>query len=249
MSGHSKWANIKNRKGKMDAARGKIFTKISKEITIAVKQGGADPAINMRLKSALENAKENNMPNDTIERAIKKGTGELAAENYEEFIYEGYGPGGAAVMLEIATDNRNRTAGDIRHIFAKNNGNLGETGCVSWLFEKKGYLEVAKEGLSEDDLMLSAIDAGAEDVRTEADCYEVITAPEDFLAVKQALADQNIEIISAEITMLPKNTIELQGKEAQQMLRLMEMLEDHDDVQNVYTNADIPDAEVEQYNS
>lgn len=241
MSGHSKWANIKHKKGKMDAIRGKVTTKLSREITVAVRLGGADPAGNMRLKLVLQKAKENNVPKDNIQRAIQKGLGALEGSNYEEMTYEGYGPGGVAVLLDILTDNRNRTAADIRHLFSKNGGNLGETGCVSWMFKQKGLLIVDADNIDEEELMLLALEAGAEDVNNEDGQYEIITAPEDFDAVQQALEQNKILTLSAEITMIPDTTMALTGDDAIKMLKLMEVLEDHDDVQNVYANFDIPE--------
>lgn len=241
MSGHNKWASIKHKKGANDARRGKIFTKLIKEITVAARLGGGDPAANPRLRAAILAAKAENMPKENIERGIKKGTGELEGVNYEESIYEGYGPGGAAVLVESLSDNKNRSVAEIRHIFSKNGGNLGAAGCVAWMFKKKGYLAIERKAVSEEALMEKALEAGAEDVREEGDVYEVITAPEDFEAVKTALDELKVPYVSAEITMLPQNTTELTGKDAEQMVRLMEMLEDCDDVQKVYTNADIPD--------
>ncbi len=242
MSGHSKWSTIKHKKGATDARRGKIFTKLIKEITVAARMGGGgDITSNPRLRSAVQAAKNENMPKDNIERAIKKGTGELEGVSYEESVYEGYGPGGAAVFVESLTDNKNRAVADIRHIFNKNGGNLGENGCVAWMFSKKGYIVVDKKHIDEDALMEYTIDAGAEDVREEEDFFEIVTASEDFESVKIALEKASIAISNAEITMLPQSTSNLEGKEAEQMIRLMEALEDCEDVQKVYTNADIPD--------
>jgi YebC/PmpR family DNA-binding regulatory protein len=241
MSGHSKWSSIKHKKGITDARRGKIFTKLIKEITIAARFGGGDPAANPRLRTAIQAAKNENMPKDNIERAIKKGTGELEGVNYEESIYEGYGPGGAAVFIESLTDNKNRAVADIRHILSKAGGNLGSNGCVAWMFEKKGYIVVENHAVDEDTLMEVAIDAGAEDVREDNSNYEIITDIKDFEEVKAAVEKESIPYIAAEITMLPQSTVNLQGKEAEQMVKLMETLEDCDDVQKVYTNADIPE--------
>ena len=241
MSGHSKWSSIKHKKGATDAKRGKIFSKLNKEITVAARTGGGDPSGNPRLRTAIQAAKSENMPKDNIERAIKKGTGELEGVNYEESTYEGYGPGGAAVLIESVTDNRNRAVADIRHILSKCGGNLGENGCVSWMFDSKGYIEVEKKAVDEDKLMETAIEAGAEDVREDNNSFEIITEPDDFEAVKTAIDNASIPYIVAEITMLPQATLELKGKEAEQMIKLMEILEDCDDVQKVYTNADIPD--------
>jgi len=242
MSGHSKWSTIRHKKGAADAKRGKIFSKLIKEITVAARMGGGgDPASNPRLRAAIQAAKSENMPKDNIERAVKKGTGELEGVNYEESIYEGYGPGGAAVLIESLTDNKNRAVADIRHIFSKSGGNLGENGCVSWMFSQKGYIAVEKEEVDEDSLMETAIEAGAEDVREEDGNYEIITAPQDFEPVKAAIDEASISCLVAETTMLPQSIIKIEGKEAEQMVKLMEALEDCEDVQKVYTNADIPD--------
>jgi YebC/PmpR family DNA-binding regulatory protein len=242
MSGHSKWSSIKHKKGAADAKRGKIFTKLIKEITIAARMGGSgDPTSNPRLRTAILAAKAENMPKDNIDRAIKKGTGELEGANYEENNYEGYGPGGAAVLVESLTDNKNRAVADIRHIFAKCGGNMGENGCVSWMFDKKGYFCVDKNDVDEDKLMEIVLDAGAEDVKEDDGVWEVITAPADFEKVKEVLDKASIAYRDAEVTMLPQNTTNLQGKEAEQMVRLMDLLDDCEDVQRVYTNADIPD--------
>lgn len=244
MSGHSKWANIKRHKGKMDAIRGKITTKISREITVAVKAGGADPTGNMRLKLALQKAKENNVPKDNIQRAIQKGLGSLDGGNFEEMVYEGYGPGGVAVLLDILTDNRNRTAADIRHLFTKYGGNLGEAGCVAWMFDKKGLFLIDKTGMAEEDLMLVALDAGAEDIRSGDDQYEVITAPDDWEKVREALEAAKVPVASAQVTMVPQTTVELTGDDAVKMLKLLDALEEHDDVQEVYANFDIDEDEM-----
>jgi YebC/PmpR family DNA-binding regulatory protein len=242
MSGHSKWSTIKHKKGAADAKRGKVFTKLIKEITVAARMGGSgDLNANPRLRTAVAAAKAENMPKDNIERAIKKGTGELEGVNYEESVYEGYGPGGAAVLVESLTDNKNRAVADIRHIFAKCGGNLGENGCVSWMFDKKGYFVLDKNSVDEDTLMEVALEAGAEDVREDDGVWEVITDPSDFEKVKAALEDSSIKFSESEVTMLPQNTTNLKGKEAEQMVRLMDMLDDCEDVQKVYTNADIPD--------
>lgn len=241
MSGHSKWSSIKHKKGATDAKRGKIFSKLNKEITVAARAGGGDPSGNPRLRTAIQAAKSENMPKDNIERAIKKGTGELEGINYEESTYEGYGPGGAAVLIESVTDNKNRAVADIRHIFSKCGGNLGENGCVSWMFDSKGYVDVEKKAVDEDKLMETAIEAGAEDVREDNDSFEIITEPDDFESVKKAIDNASIPYVVAEITMLPQTMLELKGKQAEQMIKLMETLEDCDDVQQVYTNADIPD--------
>ncbi len=243
MSGHSKWAGIKHKKAIVDAKKGKAFSKVSKEITVAAKMGGGNPDMNSRLRLAVEKAKEVNMPSDNIKRAIKKGTGELPGVNYEETMYEGYGPGGVALLLEIMTDNKNRTVGEIRHILSKHNGNMGESGCVAWIFDQKGYLLVDKSAIDEDTLMSAALDAGADDFKNDPDeeNYEITTAPEDMNTVKEHLKKENIKLNLAEVTMIPQNYVKLEGKDAQRMLKLMEALEDHDDVQNVYANFDIPD--------
>jgi YebC/PmpR family DNA-binding regulatory protein len=241
MSGHSKWSSIKHKKAATDAKRGKMFTKLIKEITVAARMGGGDVDANPRLRAAIQAAKSENMPKDNIERAIKKGTGELEGVNYEESIYEGYGPGGAAVLIESLTDNKNRTVADIRHIFSKAGGNMGESGCVAWMFDKKGYIAVENRAVDEEALMEAALDAGAEDIREDDSNFEVITALEDFEAVKTAIDSASIPYIVAEVTMLPQSTTFLKGKEAEQMVKLMEALEDCDDVQRVYTNADIPE--------
>jgi YebC/PmpR family DNA-binding regulatory protein len=243
MSGHSKWSTIRHKKGAADARRGKIFTRLIKEITIAARMGGSgDISANPRLRAAVQAAKTENMPKDNIERAIKKGTGELEGVNYDESIYEGYGPGGAAILVESLSDNKNRAVSEIRHIFSKNGGNLGESGCVAWMFSKKGYFTVKKTEAAEEKLMEISLEAGAEDVREDDGNYEVISLPEDFDTVKAALDNASVPYTAAEITMIPKTTTNLQGKEAEQMVRLMEVLEDCEDVQKVHTNADIPDS-------
>jgi len=241
MSGHSKWSSIKHKKGITDAKRGKVFTKLIKEITVAARMGGGDSDSNPRLRTAIQAAKSENMPKDNIERAIKKGTGELEGVNYEEIVYEGYGPGGAAVLLESLTDNKNRAVADIRYIFSKAGGNLGENGCVAWMFDNKGYIAVEKSVVDEEVLMETVIDAGAEDVREDGPNFEIITASQDFETVKAAIENASIPYIVAELTMFPQTPLNLEGKEAEQMVKLMETLEDCEDVQKVYTNADIPD--------
>ncbi|MFP4533952.1 MAG: YebC/PmpR family DNA-binding transcriptional regulator [Desulfobacterales bacterium] len=242
MAGHSKWANIKHRKGAEDAKRGKIFTKLTKEIIVAARMGGGDPNANPRLRAAIQSAKSNNLPKDKVERAIKKGTGELEGVNYEETNYEGYGPGGAAVLVESMTDNKNRAVSEIRHIFSKHGGKLGENGCVDWMFDKKGWIAVNKSNTDEETLMTLALDAGAEDIREEDQHnYEIITPPDAFENVKAALTEAEIPYENDEVTMLPQSYVNLAGKEAEQMYRLMDALDDNDDVQKVYTNADIPE--------
>ncbi|SHJ73232.1 DNA-binding regulatory protein, YebC/PmpR family [Anaerobranca californiensis DSM 14826] len=237
MAGHSKWANIKHRKSRVDAQRGKIFTKIAKEIMVAVKQGGPDPEGNFKLRLAIQKARLNNMPNDNIQRAIQRGLGDLDGSNYEEVIYEGYGPGGAALLLEILTDNRNRTAPEIRHILSKHGGSLGESGCVAWMFQRRGLLVIEKtKEIDEDEFILAALDAGALDVKLEEDSLEVITEPSDFEDVKQALNKLGYTFVIEEVTMIPQTTISLEGNEKETMEKLLEILEDHNDIQNVYTN-------------
>ncbi len=239
MSGHSKWSSIKHKKGKADAARGKMFTRLIKELTVAARDGGGDPDGNPRLRTAIQAAKAANMPAANIERAIKKGTGELPGVSYEEIKYEGYGPGGVAVLVEALTDNKNRAVSDIRYIFAMHGGNLGEVGCVGWMFERKGIIQVDKGKVDEEELMMTVLDAGALDMNTEEDYYEIITPFDKFEAVKGALDEKKIPYIEAELTMIPQTTIKLESKQAEQMLKLMEVLEDHDDVQKVYANFDI----------
>ena len=247
MSGHSKWANIKRRKGAVDAKRGQIFTKLIKEITVAARLGGGDPTGNPRLRAAIAAAKEVNMPKDNIDRGIKKGTGELEGVVYEEITYEGYGPGGVAVLVECMTDNRVRTVADVRHAFSKSGGNMGESGCVAWMFDKKGSLTIDKSTIDEDSLLEMALDAGAEDVVVDEDEFQVLTAPEDFSTVRETLSEKGVHFLEAGINMIPQNTIEVtEEKTAQQILTLLERLEDHDDVQHVYANFDIPDSIMEK---
>jgi YebC/PmpR family DNA-binding regulatory protein len=241
MSGHSKWATTKHKKAATDAKRGKIFTKIGKEITVAARLGGGDPDGNPRLRTAVAKAKSVSLPAENIKRAIQKGTGELPGVSYEEIVYEGYGPGGVAVIIEALTDNRNRTVSEIRNIFSKAGSNMGEAGCVSWMFHKKGYLVVNNTKANEDQLMTLALDAGAEDMQVEDGNFVITTALSDFEKVKKALEDAAVPLDLAEITMIPQTYVKLDGKEAQQMLRLVDTLEDNDDVQNVYANFDIPD--------
>ncbi len=245
MAGHSKWANIRFRKERQDAKRGKIFTKLIKELTIAARTGGGDPEANPRLRSAIQAAKAANMPMKNIENAIKKGTGELPGVTLEEVVYEGYGPGGVALYIVCTTDNRNRTVSEVRHLLSKYGGNLGESGCVSWMFDRKGLIRVGTENYNEEDLVLQAIDAGAEDIQTEDEYYEIYTAPEELELVRSKLEEAGILIESAEITYLPQNTVPLEGKTAEQMIKLMDALEDNDDVQNVYANFDIDEKVME----
>ena len=245
MAGHSKWANIKHRKGAQDAKRGKVFTKLIKEITVAAKLGGADPEGNPRLRTAIDKAKGENMPKDSIERAVKKGVGDLDGVNYEEGTFEGYGPGGVAVIVEFMTDNRTRTVADVRHIFTKHNGNLGVNGSVSFLFDRKGLISFTTDK-DFDTIFEAALEAGAEDVKDEGDAYEVITDPVNFIEVREALAGAGLEWDNAEITMIPQTMVALEGKQAEQMLKMMDKLEDNDDVQNVYANFDISDDEIEK---
>ncbi|HQD40499.1 MAG: YebC/PmpR family DNA-binding transcriptional regulator [Firmicutes bacterium] len=239
MAGHSKWANIKRKKEKTDAARGRIFTKLSREILTAVRQAGPDPQTNLRLRLAIEQAKAANMPNDNINRLIKRASGGEEGANYEEIVYEGYGTAGVAVLVHAMTDNRNRTAADIRHLFSKYGGSLGQTGCVAWLFQQKGVFSIERsEGLDGDQLMMIALESGAEDFREEEEGFEIITKPEDFESVQQALAENEIPVADSEITMVPENTVRLSGEEAIKNLKLLEALEEHDDVQGVYANLD-----------
>jgi len=244
MSGHSKWHSIKHKKGALDAKRGKLFTKFIKEITVAARSGGGDPDGNARLRKAILDAKAGNMPNDTIERAVRRGTGEEEGVNYEEITYEGYGPRGVALLIESVTDNRNRTVAEIRHIFSKNGGNLGEAGSVGWLFEKKGYIVVEKAAKPEDELFELALEAGADDLRGDEDNFEIITSPDSFETVLSAVKSAGLEPQVAEIEMVPQTYIQLEGAEARQMLKLMEALEDHDDVQKVSANFDISEADM-----
>ena len=245
MSGHNKWSTIKHKKGAADAKRGKIFTKLIKEISVAAKLGGGDPNGNPRLRTAVDKAKAENMPKDNIDRAIKKGTGGLEGVTYEEIIYEGYGPGGAAVLVEVLTDNRNRSVSDIRSIFTKNNGNMGEAGCVSWMFSKKGLI-VYDKAVDFDQLFEAAIEAGADDVSEQDEQFEVTTEPASFIEVREALESKGFKQMNAEITMIPQTQVVLEGKQAESMLRLMDKLEDNDDVQNVYANFDISAEEMEK---
>ena len=241
MSGHSKWASIKHKKGAADAKRGKLFTKLIREITVAARGGGGNTDTNPRLRLAIQRAKEANMPQDNIDRGIKKGTGELEGVSYEEVTYEGYGPSGIAIMVEVLTDNKNRTSSAIRNLFAKRGGNMAGQGSVSWMFEKKGYMVIKKELIEEDKLMSIALDAGAEDLKTEESTYAITTQPQDFESVKKAIEENNIKIEAAEITSVPKSTIKVVGDGAKKLLSLVNELEDNDDVQNVYANFDIPD--------
>jgi YebC/PmpR family DNA-binding regulatory protein len=246
MSGHSKWSSIKHKKAIKDARRGKLFTKLIKEISVAARLGGNDINANPRLRTAVTTARENSMPNDNIDRAIKKGTGELDGVHYEEVNYEGYGPGGAAIMASTLTENRNRTVSDLRRIFDKHSGNMGAAGCVAWMFHKRGVITVEKTKADEDRLMEVTLEAGADDVSDAVDSYEILTAPEKFEAVKAALDAAKIERASAEVAMVPENTVSLTGKDAEQTVKLLEELEEHDDVQSVASNVDIPQEELER---
>ncbi len=240
MAGHSKWHNIRHKKARMDAKRGQIFTKLIREITVAARQGGGDPEFNPRLRMAIEKAKEHNMPMENIERAIKRGTGELEGVTYEEVTYEGYGPEGVAIIVECLTDNRNRTTGEVRHIFSKYGGNLGTTGCVSFLFEEKGVIQVPKSEYTEEEIFEKAIEAGAEDVITEDDYYEIRTEPKELYAVKEALENMGVKIEKAELTKIPTTTVEIKDEEtATKLMKLLDALEDNDDVQKVYANFDM----------
>ncbi|HET9369371.1 MAG TPA: YebC/PmpR family DNA-binding transcriptional regulator [Vicinamibacterales bacterium] len=245
MSGHSKWHTIKHKKGAADAKRGKIFTRIIKELTVAARNGGGDPDMNPRLRTVIADAKAVNMPAENIKRAIRRGTGEEEGVTYDEVTYEGYGPGGVAVIVETLTDNRNRTVGEIRHTFTKYGGNLGEANSVAWMFEKKGLITVAKEKASEEALMSAVLDAGADDMRDDGSAWEIVSAPDAHQSVVDAVKALNVEPDSAQIAMLPQNYIKLEGKQAQQMLKLMEALEDHDDTKNVWSNFDVEEQEIE----
>lgn len=241
MAGHSKWANIKHRKAKQDSIRAKIFTKIGKELMVAVKHGGPDPEVNGKLKAVIQKARDNNIPLENIQRHIDKASGNLEGVNYEEFTYEGYGPGGVAVLLELMTDNRNRTAADVRHLFSKYGGNLGEVGCVAWSFDRKGIIHVEDmpSGADEDETLLIALEAGAEDINFSQENIQVVTAPEKLQEVRENLEEQGLKVTLAEINMIPQTMVELAGDDAKRMLKLLDALEDHDDVQNVYSNFDV----------
>jgi YebC/PmpR family DNA-binding regulatory protein len=246
MSGHSKWSTIKHKKGATDAKRGKIFSKLIKEITVAARLGGGDTAANPRLRTVILKAKEANMPADNIKRAVQKGTGELPGVSYDEIVYEGYGPGGVAVLAEVLTDNKNRTVAEIRHTFAKHNGNLGETGCVSWMFQTLGLIAVDKSGVDEERLLEIVLEAGAEDLKDEGNSFEVTMDPAEFENVKKAVEDTGISCAFAEVTKIPQSTVRLEGKEAERMLRLLSALEDNDDVNAVHANFDIDDEIIEK---
>jgi YebC/PmpR family DNA-binding regulatory protein len=245
MSGHSKWHTIKHKKGAADAKRGKVFTRIIKELTVAARSGGGDPDSNPRLRTIIAEAKSVNMPADNIKRAVQRGTGELPGVSYEEVMYEGYGPGGAALIIEVLTDNRNRTVGEMRHLLTKHGGNLGEANSVAWMFAKKGYIVIDKGKASEDALMAAALDKGADDLRDDGDSWEVVSPPDAFQEVLEAIKALGIEPDAAEIAMLPQNYVKLEGKAAQQMVRLMEVIEEHDDTKKVWSNADIEEKEIE----
>jgi YebC/PmpR family DNA-binding regulatory protein len=247
MSGHSKWSSIKHKKAARDAKRGKVFTKLIKEITIAARIGGGDPNANPRLRTAIATAKGQSMPNDNIDRAIKKGTGELGGARLEEIVYEGYGPGGVAIIVETLTDNRNRLVAELRNLFTRHGGNLGEANCVAWMFKKRGAITIEKRAADEDQLIEVALDAGADDVSAADDSYQVLTPPDRFAAVREAIERAAISVAHAEVTMIPDNTVRVSGHVAAQLLKLMDELEDHDDVQNVSANFDISDEEMSQY--
>jgi YebC/PmpR family DNA-binding regulatory protein len=244
MAGHSKWANIRHRKGRQDAKRSKIWSKCSRAIIVAAKAGGGDPAMNLNLRYAIDEAKAQNMPKDTIAKAIEKGTGGGDGSDYEEILYEGYGPNGVALMVEILTDNRNRTASELRKVFEKGGGNLGASGCVAYNFEKKGEIYIEKDQAEEDRLMELALEAGAEDIEDDGEAWRIVTSPEDFIAVKEAVENASIETASASLSMIAGTTVECTGKDAQKILNLVEAFEDHDDVQKVHANFDIPDDEM-----
>jgi len=245
MSGHSKWHTIKHKKGAADAKRGKVFTRIIKELTVAARSGGGDPDSNPRLRTIIAEAKAVNMPADNIKRAIQRGTGELPGVSYEEVTYEGYGPGGAALIIEVLTDNRNRTVGEIRHLLGKHGGNLGAENSVAWMFDKKGYIVVGKGKVNEDTLMSAALDNGADDLRDDGDNWEVVSPPDQFQSVLDAVKALGVEPDAAEIAMLPQNYVKLEGKPAQQMIKLMEVIEEHEDTKKVWSNADIEEKEIE----
>lgn len=245
MSGHSKWASIKHKKGAADAKRGKLFTRIIKELTVAARDAGGDPDTNPRLRTVIADAKSANMPADNIKRAIRRGTGEEPGVSYEEVTYEAYGPGGAALLIECMTDNTNRAVGEIRHLLSKHNGNLGTTNSVAWMFEKHGYIVVEKSGVDEEKLMTAAIEAGADDFKDEGDNWEIISTPEMFEAIRAAVIATGVQPMSAQIAMLPQNLVKLEGKQAQQMIKLMDVLEDQDDVQNLWSNCDVDAKEIE----
>ena len=246
MSGHSKWSSIKHKKAARDAKRGKVFTKLIKEITIAARLGGGDINANPRLRTAVLTARGQSMPNDNIERAIKKGTGEIGGGQIEEVVYEGYGPGGVAIMVEVLTDNRNRTVAELRFIFSRHGGNLGEAGCVGWMFKKRGMIGIEKSAIDEDKLLELALDAGADDVQSDTESYSVLTAPDKYAAVREALEKARVPIANGEITLIPENVVPVSGHHAEQVLKLVEELEDHDDVQSVSANFDISDEELAQ---
>jgi YebC/PmpR family DNA-binding regulatory protein len=245
MSGHSKWASIKHKKGAADAKRGKVFTRLIKELTVAARAGGGDPDMNPRLRTIIADAKQNNMPADNIKRAIRRGTGEEPGVSYEEAQYEGYGPGGAAVIIDVLTDNKNRSVGELRHILEKHGGHLAATNAVAWMFSKKGYIVVEKSKADEEKLLSAALDAGADDLQDDGDNWEILSAPEVFAAVNEAVKKLGIEPASAEVSLIPQSYVKLEGKPAQQMLRLMEALDDQDDVQHVWSNFDIEEKEIE----
>ncbi len=244
MSGHNKWSTIKHKKGAADAKRGKLFSKLIKEITVAARQGGGDPEGNPRLRTAIQGARAANMPKDNIDKAIKRGTGEIAGASYDEVAYEGYGPGGVAVLLEVLTDNKNRTVAEVRKIFDKYGGSLGESGCVSWLFDKKGVIEITGDSLDEDEVMEVALESGAQDVRLEGAIFELITEPSDFETVKASVEEREWPIQLAQISMIPQTTVKLDGKKAEQMLKMMDALDDNDDVQNIHANFDISEEQM-----
>ncbi len=249
MSGHSKWASIKHKKAAQDAKRGKLFTKIIRELSVAARLGGGDPESNSQLRKAIAEAKAVNMPADNIKRAIMKGTGQLEGAAFEEVVYEGYGPGGVAIYIEALSDNKNRTVSELRHIFTKNGGRFGESGCVAWMFKRKGYIVVEKAKASEDDLLNVALNSGAEDLREDGSNYEIITPPENYETVVDALKKSSTEIATSNLGYIPQTYVKVEGKQAQQLLRLMEELEDHDDVQHVWANFDIAEEEIAQYSA
>lgn len=249
MSGHSKWSTIKRKKGAIDAKRGKVFTRILREVTVAAKLGGGDPDANPRLRAAIQDAKANNLPKDKLERAISKGSGDLEGEVYAEITYEGYGPGGVAVLVQTMTDNKNRTVGEVRHLFSKHGGNLGENGCVSWKFDQRGYFEVDPDDMDEESFVELALELEVDDIATDKGSYEIFTAPADYMSVKEALEAREIKVATAELAMIPQTTMELEAKELGKVLRLLEALEDQDDVQNVWADFDADEGALESASS
>jgi YebC/PmpR family DNA-binding regulatory protein len=247
MAGHSKWHNIQHRKGRQDAKRGKIFTKMTKEIFLAARTGGGDPSTNNRLRSAIESAKTVNLPKDKIDTAIKKGTGELAADSLEEVFYEGYGPGGAAILVEAVTDNKNRTVAEIRHMLSKGGGSMGESGCVAWMFDNRGLLSFEKEAYTEEEILEAGLEAGVEDIVDDGQVWQVMCAPENFMSVRKAYDEAGMKYVEAQVTMVPRNTVDVDAETGRRLLKLYEALDDHDDVQNVYSNFELPEELLKEF--